>query len=301
MSDTRKLLIIGASGLVGGYLLDYFGSRASGTGNANTAARADLIRCDITDAAQASTVVTRSGADVVVHTAAYTHVDGCEQNPELSRAVNVDGTRNVANACNVAGARYLFISTDYVFDGETGPHRVGDSFAPLNVYGRHKLEAEEIVAATVEDHAIVRSCNLYGWRPGSKNFAMAVYQLGSAGKPMRVPFDQFGSPTLAEDMANAVDVLASCDQTGAFHFAGCDYVNRLEWAQRAAEAFGLNPGFITGVTTAELAQPACRPLKGGLDSSDTCRQLGVTFRGVAGGLAAMREAMQRDGIQFASA
>jgi dTDP-4-dehydrorhamnose reductase len=298
MSDARKILIIGASGLVGGCLLDYFGPRALGTGNANTAARTGLIACDITDPAQANAVVAYSGADVIVHTAAYAHVDGCERNPELSRAVNVDGTRNVANACSDAGVRYIFLSTDYVFDGEAGPHRIGESFAPLNVYGRHKVEAEEIVAGTVEDHAIVRSCNLYGWQPGGKNFVMAVYQLGLEGKPMRVPVDQFGSPTLAEDMANAVDVLASSDQTGVFHFAGCDYVNRLEWAQRAAEAFKLEPSFITGVETSELAQPAPRPLYGGLDSSDSCSRLGVAFRGVGGGLAAMREAMRRDGIHF---
>ena len=301
MSDARKILIIGASGLVGGYLLDYFGPRALGTGNANAAVRTGLIACDITDPAQTNDVVAQSGADVIVHTAAYAHVDGCEQNPKLSRAVNVDGTRNVANACNDAGVRYIFVSSDYVFDGEAGPHRIGESFAPLNVYGQHKVEAEEIVAATVEDHAIVRSCNLYGWQPGGKNFVMAVYQLGLAGKPMRVPVDQFGSPTLAEDMANAIDVLASSDQTGAFHFAGCDYVNRLEWAQRAAEAFKLDPSFITGVETSELMQPAPRPLKAGLESSDSCSRLGVTFRGVGGGLAAMREAMQRDGIHFASA
>jgi dTDP-4-dehydrorhamnose reductase len=301
MADSPKILIVGASGLVGGYLLDYFGSRGVGTGNANTASRAGLIGCDITDAAQTNAVVAQSGADVVVHTAAYTHVDGCEQNPDLSRAVNVEGTRNVASACRDAGVRYIFVSTDYVFDGDSGPHRIGESFAPLNVYGRHKAEAEEIVADTVENHAIVRSCNLYGWQPGGKNFVMAVYQLGLEGKPMRVPVDQFGSPTLAEDMANGVDRLASSDKTGAFHFAGVDWVDRLEWAQRSAEAFGLDPSFISGVETSELAQPAPRPLKGGLDSSETSRQLGVTFRGVADGLASMREAMQRDGIQFAAA
>ncbi len=301
MADSRKILIVGASGLVGGYLLDYFGPRAVGTGNANAASRQGLIGCDITDAAQTNAVVSQSGADVVVHTAAYTHVDGCEQNPELSEAVNVEGTRNVAEACKKAGVRYIFVSTDYVFDGTSGPHRIDEAFAPLNVYGRHKVAAEEIVAGTVEDHAIVRSCNLYGWQPGGKNFVMAVYQLGLEGKPMRVPVDQFGSPTLAEDMANAIDELASSELTGAFHCAGPDYVDRLEWAQRSAEAFNLDPGFVTGVATSELAQPAPRPLKGGLDSSETCRRLGVTFRGVDGGLAAMREAMQRDGIRFAAA
>jgi dTDP-4-dehydrorhamnose reductase len=301
MADARKIFIIGASGLVGGYLLDYFGQRAVGTGNANTASRQGLIDCDITDAAQTNAVVAQSGADVIVHTAAYTHVDGCEQNPELSKAVNVEGTRNVAEACQKAGLRYIFVSTDYVFGGDSGPHKIGESFAPINVYGQHKVAAEQIVSNTVENHAIVRSCNLYGWQPGGKNFVMAVYQLGLEGKPMRVPVDQFGSPTLADDMASAVDQLASSDQTGAFHFAGPDYVDRLEWAQRSAEAFKIDPGFVTGVVTSEMAQPATRPLKGGLDASETCSRLGVSFRGVDGGLAAMREAMQRDGIRFAAA
>jgi len=299
MADKRKILIVGASGLVGGCLLDYFGTRAVGTAHANLSARAGLIHCDVTDAEQAKTVVARSGADVVVHTAAYTHVDGCELNPSLSQAVNVEGTRNVARACREAGLRYLFVSTDYVFDGESGPHRIGESLAPLNVYGRHKAEAEQIVCETVDDHAIVRACNLYGWQPGGRNFVMAVYELGISGKPMRVPVDQFGSPTLAEDMTHAVEVLASCDQTGVFHFAGPDYLDRLEWATKAAEVFGIDAAFLEGVDTSELSQAARRPLMGGLDAGESCERLGISFRGVADGLAAMRSAMERDGIQFA--
>jgi dTDP-4-dehydrorhamnose reductase len=296
--ERDKLLIVGASGLVGGYLFEYFGDRAIGTGHEHVDRRRGLIACDISDAEQVRRVISETGADAVIHCAAYTNVDGCERDPDRSYAVNVIGTRNVAQACGTAGVRYVFFSTDYVFGGSGGPHTLDEAFEPLSVYGRHKLEAERCVADNARDHAIVRSCNIYGWQPDGMNFVMAVYRLGLENKPMRVPVDQFGNPTLAQDMTAAVEVLVDSDEVGVFHFAGPDYVDRLEWAQRAALGFGLDPGFITGVATAELAQAAPRPLRGGLDARSTCRRLGVAFRGLDEGLATMRAVMIHAGIDL---
>jgi dTDP-4-dehydrorhamnose reductase len=284
-ADRRDVLLIGASGLVGGYIARRLGDAALGT--FRTQPRAGCIRLDITDARETREVIARVAPRVVLHCAAWTHVDGCEADPERSYAVNVEGVRNVAVAAGAHGARVIFFSTDYVFGGDEGPHRLEETPAPLNVYGRHKLEAEGIVAKAVADYAIVRSCNLYGYQPGGKNFVMAVVEHGRARKPMRIPSDQWGNPTLAEDLAEASAMLVSSSVRGMFHLAGPDYVDRPTWARRVAEAFGFDSDFLSPVPTSELKQAARRPLKAGLESGSSEARLGLAFRNLVDGLAAI--------------
>jgi dTDP-4-dehydrorhamnose reductase len=293
-SGAPRILIVGASGLVGSCLRERFGQRAAGTYCGHE--KPGLVHLDVTDADEVARVIEASQPDVIIHTAAQAHVDRCQTHPDESYAINVEGARNVAQAAARAGARYLFFSTDYVFGGDRGPHRLGEPFEPLSTYGRHKLEAETLVAATVADHVIVRGCNLYGYQPGGKNFVMAVFELGRAGKKMRVPSDQWGSPTLASDMAAATAIVAHGDLRGAVHLAGPDYLDRLSLARRAARAFDLDPSFIEGVPTSELGQAAPRPLKGGLDASESSRLIGFAFTGIDAGLAQMKQRMIEAGV-----
>jgi len=272
--------------LVGTALVNRLGKRAFGTCNLHP--RPGLIKLDIGDRAAVDRVVARCKPRVIVHAAAYADVNGCELDPQRSHWVNVEGTRNVVRAAATASSRYVFLSTDYVFGGEVGPHRLGETIAPLNVYGRHKAEAEALVASVLDDYLILRACSLYGYQPGGKNFVQAVYELGRAGSPMRVPVDQWGSPTYADDIAAAVDAATTASLRGIAHIAGPDYIDRLELARRAAEVFSLEPGFIQGVSTAELGQAASRPLRAGLDAGDSPKRLGVRFRGLDEGLACMR-------------
>jgi dTDP-4-dehydrorhamnose reductase len=267
--------VIGASGLVGTALMERLGSRALGTYRGS--ARPRLEQVDVADATAVKKLLERTAPRAVVHAAAWTHVDGCEQDPERSQAINVDGTRNVAHACAEVGARMIFISSDYVFGDGDGPHAIDETPAPLNVYGRHKLAAERIVSRTVGDHVIVRSCNVYGYQAGGKNFVMAVRDCGRAGRPFRAPADQWGNPTLAEDLSGALARLVDSDLRGVLHLAGPDYVDRPTWARLAAEAFGLDPGFMSFVPTSALAQPARRPLHAGLDSTDSYLRAGLQF------------------------
>jgi dTDP-4-dehydrorhamnose reductase len=284
-----KILVIGASGLVGSRILARLGKRALGTYCSQPRAHLQLV--DVTDADTVDDEVDALRPTAIVLTAAYTHVDGCEQDPVRSHAVNVQGTRNVARAAARNGSRLVFLSSDYVFDGQHGPHDLFAKPAPINVYGRHKLEAERIVAGEVASYAIVRSCNVYGYDPDGKNFVMAVYRCGIEGRSLRVPVDQWGNPTCADDLAAAVDKVVGYRDSGVFHVAGPDYVERLSWAWRTAEVLGLDPGFIQGVSTRDLRQPARRPLNAGLDSRVSLAKLGVTMRGLEEGLAAVRDAM----------
>jgi len=282
LDERRDVLVIGASGLVGGCIARRLGDAAVGT--FRTQPREHCVRLDITDARATHEVVARASPRVIVHCAAWTHVDGCESDPQRSYATNVEGVRNVAVAAAAGGARMIFFSTDYVFGGDEGPHRLEEAPAPLNVYGRHKLEAETIVAKAVADYAIVRSCNLYGYQPGGKNFVMAVIEHARTRKPMRIPSDQWGSPTLAQDLADATALLVRSDLRGVLHLAGPDYVDRLTWARRVAESFGFEASFLDSVPTGELNQAARRPLKAGLESSESEQRIGFRFRTLADGL-----------------
>lgn len=283
-ADTQQdTVVVGASGLVGGILLNRLGERAVGTGLTNGVP--PLLSLDITDENAVLQTLSDLQPRHVIVSAAFTNVNACETEVARSQAVNVDGPRFVAKACSSIGASCLFISTDYVFDGDAGPHPLSERPRPLNVYGRHKLEAEAAVRVHCSDSLVVRACNIYGWQPDGFNFVMACWRLAREGKPMRVPVDQWGNPTHADDLAEAVVRAIDRRLTGILHFAGPDYVDRLEWAQRSAKAMELDPGFIEGLRTEELGQAAPRPLKGGLEASEAEALLDLRFSGLDEGLA----------------
>lgn len=282
-----KTLIVGASGLVGSRILARLRAEARGTYCSHP--RPGLQFVDVTDADTVDDEVEALRPSVVVLAAAYTHVDGCEKDPGRSYDINVAGARNVARAAARYGARLVFLSSDYVFDGEHGPHALDETPAPLNVYGHHKLEAERVVASECQSYAIIRSCNIYGFDADGKNFVMAVYRNGVSRTTMRVPIDQWGNPTYADDLVDAVVRAGGMRESGVFHVAGPDYVDRLAWARRAAAAFGLDASFIEGVPTSELVQGARRPLRGGLDSRGSIAALGIATRGLDEGLRLAKE------------
>lgn len=283
-------LIIGASGLVGGALRQvfphaigtYFRSPASG-----------LRPLDITDTAAVNALVAEVAPELILLPAAQPNVDRCETESAESERVNVEGTRHVAEAAARHHARLVYFSTDYVFDGQAGPYAPDATPAPINVYGRHKLAAERVVRETVADHLIVRACGVYGYQAAGKNFVMALARLAAAGERMRVPSDQWGTPTLTENLAAAVHELALSDHRGIVHPVGPDYLTRIDFARLAAGVFGYDPGFLQPVTTPELKQPAARPLRGGLDNRSTQALLRkTTLIGAREGLTLVRRRME---------
>jgi dTDP-4-dehydrorhamnose reductase len=261
-----QTLIIGASGLVGSALRTLF---PDAVGTYHRAASHDLVPLDITDAAAVHALVRDVAPALILLPAAQPNVDRCETEAAESERVNVEGTRHVAEAAAAARARLVYFSTDYVFDGAAGPYPPDATPAPINVYGRHKLAAETIVRDIVADHLIVRACGVYGFQRAGKNFVMALDRLARAGETMRVPSDQWGTPTLADNLAAAVHELAGSGHRGIVHPVGPDYLTRIDFARLAAEILGHDPGFLRPVTTPELRQPAARPLRGGVDNRST--------------------------------
>ncbi len=284
------VLIVGASGFVGGELMKVFGDDAVGTYCRTPSP--GLVPLDITDDAQVRELVERLRPSLIIHPAAQPNVDRCETEVEESYRVNVVGTRHVATAAARVGARFVYFSTDYLFDGTAGPYPPEAAPCPVQVYGEHKLAAERAVREILANHLIVRVCGVYGYHPGGKNFIMGLIAKGGRGEQMNVPADQWGTPTLVENLAAAVKELALSAHTGVAHPVGPDFLNRIEFARIAAEILGFQPDFLKPLTTPELRQPAKRPLRGGVDNGTTQAILRTRLLGVRDGLQQVRTQME---------
>lgn len=289
-----RVLIVGASGFVGSALRAAYGAEAVGTYYSHPAAGLRLL--DIRDQGAVRRLVDEARPEIIIHPAAQPHVDWCEDHVQESYDINVGGTCNVAEAARAAGARYVFFSTDYVFDGAAGPYREEAATGPLNVYGRHKLEAERAVAAIVPDHVIVRVCGVYGFEGQGKNFVMALLAKGKRGEPMNVPSDQWGTPTYADNLAAAVQELAQSTHRGVYHVVGPAYLDRVSFARLGCEVFGVDPGFLRPRTTAELGQRAPRPLRGGLNTTKVRAVLTTPLLHPWRGLELMKERLRQEGL-----
>jgi dTDP-4-dehydrorhamnose reductase len=195
--------------------------------------------------------------DVIVHTAAFTDVDGAEREPGQAMAVNVEGTRRVARAAVAVGARLIVLSTDYVFDGNKHrPYLEDDEPHPLNVYGRSKLEAERRAMSVCPDALIVRTAWLYG--PQGKNFVKTIMRLAAEQPVLRVVSDQRGSPTHAGDLAEALLRMLTLDLRGVVHAAGAGDCTWHEFAQTIVGMMG-RPIPVHPISTGEALRPAARP------------------------------------------
>lgn len=263
-----KVLIIGASGLVGGNCLAHFrnslGWEATGTYYSYQAQ--GTVFYDTLNPGNPENFDAESFApDVVVHCGALTHVDYCEQHPEESYRQTVQSTRNVAALCRSTGARLVFISTDYVFDGHDGPYGEAQAVNPLSVYGRHKLEAEEIVQS-IPGHLIVRVTNLYGDEERGKNFVARIVQQIREGKrlTLKLPGDQYATPINALDIARCLGLLIGDGKQGIYHLSGTDYMSRVQLALRILKHYPGAAYDLEVLATDKLGQPAARPLQGGL-------------------------------------
>src|SRR2546423_9672120 len=200
-----KALVIGASGLVGGALVRVLErSGVEVVAAVRSRPLPGALALDVSDASAVERAFATTRPDVaflVVNVPGG--VDRCEDHPDEAYDVNVAGTRHVAAAAAQHGATVVHYSTDYVFDGKSGPYAEADTPSPVSVYGRTKLEAEQAVQALAPRHLIVRTTAVYGWDRASRNFAMQVWERLGAGQSMQAPDDQLCNPTLAEFLAEA--------------------------------------------------------------------------------------------------
>jgi len=224
----------------------------------HTATGVDIQEFDITDPAVVLENIVALAPEAIIHAAAMTQVDLCEKEWERAHRVNGLGTRNVALAAQQLGAALLYVSTDFVFDGEkSAPYIESYPARPLSVYGASKLAGEQAVRDLVARHYIVRTSWLYG--PAGPNFVEAILRAVEAGKPLRVVSDQIGSPTCTCDLAPALVKLVESGLLGTYHVTNSGACSWHEYACTILRLIGKPEIPVARLTAAEWAAPAPRP------------------------------------------
>lgn len=273
-----KVLIIGASGFVGNELYAAF-CHHQVFGTYCKTPVPEMTPLDITHKEEVERVLDSLCPDAIIQPAAQPWVDFCEQNSQESENINFNGAQYIIDWCQKNKKYYLFMSTDYVFDGKNGPYKEDALTHPLNVYGMHKLRVEqEILKKLPDTGCIARTTTVYGWEKAGKNFVAKFIKTLEEGKESPVVCDQFATPTYVVDLAHAVVRLLEEKKIGIYHTAGPKYMSRLAFAEQIATVFGLNKELIRSISTEELKQSAQRPRKGGLICQKIERELGIRFK-----------------------
>lgn len=245
-----KVLITGSNGMLGHDLIDVLNDKH------------ELIlttskTLDITDKEHTVEFIKENKPDIVINSAAYTDVDGCEENRERAFSVNGEGVRNLAIGCREADCPLVHISTDYVFNGKNDtPWAEDDEIGPISVYGKSKLEGEQAIQEILDKFFIVRTAWLYGVNGG--NFPKTMLELAKTHDELTVVYDEVGTPTYTPDLAEAIGKLIETDYYGIYHITNSGSCSWCEFAKYIFEIAGVDVK-VTPVTASEFARPAPRP------------------------------------------
>jgi dTDP-4-dehydrorhamnose reductase len=269
----RTILVIGAKGMLG---RDLMGVLLSSLPNDEVIGW-DIEEIDIQKEEDTVFKIEKLRPDIMVHIAAYTDVDGCELNEEKAFAVNAEGTKHVALTASRCQAKMVYLSTDYVFDGnKREPYLESDSPHPLNVYGRSKWKGEQYVQELVKDPLIVRTEWLFG-RYG-KNFVTSILRQAGEKRVLSIVNDQIGSPTYTVDLAKAISALIQFDASGIFHVANSDLCTWYTFGQAILKLSGMDKVRVIPISSKELGRPAIRPSYSVLNCQKLKKKTGLTLR-----------------------
>ncbi|MBI4370181.1 MAG: dTDP-4-dehydrorhamnose reductase [Elusimicrobia bacterium] len=284
-------LVTGASGLVGGTLYRHLKNNSSdnAVGTSYRHPAEGLHSLELLNTDLVTQFFKKFHPDIIFHAAAMGSADQCEKNQSLARSINVETTIHLAQLCRNINTLLVFYSSDYIFNGASGPYSEEDPAAPLNYYGQLKVLAEEAIRQILPDnHLIIRTTVIYGWESQGKNFAMSLINRLSHQEKILVPNDQTGTPTFVEDLAQGTLKLIEKKCRGIYHVAGPGLVSRYQFALEIASVFGLNERLIVPSATNKLGQIARRPLSAGLKTEKLRRDLNWLPQGCRQGLQAMK-------------
>ena len=253
-----RVLVTGVKGQLGYDVMNELAGRGhEGIG-------VDIQEMDITDAASVEKVITEAAPDAVIHCAAYTAVDAAEDNVDLCRRVNAGGTENIARVCKALNCKMMYISTDYVFNGQgTRPWEPDDKREPLNVYGQTKYEGE-LAVETLEKFFLVRIAWVFG--VNGKNFIKTMLNLGKTRDHLTVVADQIGSPTYTYDLARLLVDMIETDKYGRYHATNEGLCSWYEFACEIFKQAGMNVT-VSPVTSDQYPAKAKRPMNSRMDKS----------------------------------
>ncbi|CAG5070471.1 dTDP-4-dehydrorhamnose reductase [Dyadobacter sp. CECT 9623] len=271
--EQKKILITGSNGLLGQKLVELLVAKD----NVRTFATAkggnrlpfqegyEFLEMDVTDVQEVEQVISQIRPNVVIHTAAMTNVDQCEMEKEACWKLNVTAVENLISVCGKFDIFLQHLSTDFVFDGKSGPYSEEDQPNPISFYGWSKYAAEQAVLSSGIRFAITRTVLVYGIAHdmSRSNIILWVKKSLEEGKAIKVVTDQYRTPTLAEDLAIGCYLIADQESEGIFHISGKDFLTPYEMAIMAADYFHLDKSLISPTDASAFTQPARRPPRTG--------------------------------------
>jgi len=267
----KRILIIGSNGMLGQSLTTHFMFRkdvelmCASVEEESFYVDVSYAKVDISSTKEVKNLLRDFCPDIIINTAAYTNVDGCESEKELSWSINVTGVENIVKSGRNIDAHLIHISSDYIFDGENGPYSENEIPNPISYYGREKLAAENAIISGRIKHTIIRTNVLYGSTQfGRPDFVKWVFDSLSENKTIRIVKDQINNPTYIDVLSSAISKIIEFNKTGIYNIGGAEVLSRLDFTYKIADYFELDKSLISSIVTSDLNQPAPRPLNSGL-------------------------------------
>lgn len=261
-----KLLVTGAGGMLGQAVVPCLESRG------HSVAAMPKEQMDVTNYAQVLDAVGEAKPDLVIHLAAFTKVDQAENEPHLAYHINGYGTENLAVVCASLNLPMMYISSDYVFDGEQKtPYTTWDATRPLSIYGKSKLAGERAVMRHLRRFYIARTSWLYG--PNGKNFVDTIITAAEQGKPLRVVSDQHGTPTCTLSLSETIADLIATGRFGVYHASDDGVTNWFDFARAIVKNSGLKTD-VSPIETKDMPRPATRPKYSVMDKTTLVSTIG---------------------------
>lgn len=298
----QTILVTGSNGLLGQKIIYALRNRegircvSTSIGENRMSAKDGYIyqSLDITHEGQIAEAFEKFKPDVVINTAAMTNVDACETKKEEAFTMNVTAVQYLINQCKKYDTHFIHLSTDFVFDGEKGPYVETDEPNALSYYAQTKLDAERLIQRSGISAAILRTIIIYGMVDDKQRSNVVLWTINAlkAKKEITVINDQFRSPTLAEDLADACVNAALLRRTGIYHISGREVMNILDICRITAEFFGLDQQYIKPISSASLNQPAKRPPVTGFIISKAEKELNYHPHSFLEGLQVVKNQME---------
>ncbi|MGE5400172.1 MAG: dTDP-4-dehydrorhamnose reductase [Ignavibacteriales bacterium] len=267
----KRILVTGANGMLGQRLVNYFSKErnvellAASVEPAHFDSNVPYVQIDLSKRDSVKNIVYDFFPDYIVNAAAYTNVDMCEKDREMAWKVNVKGVEYLAETARIIDAHLIHMSTDYVFDGKNGPYTEEAKPRPLGYYGRTKLASENALRLIGATNTIIRTNVLYGpVKNGRPDFVRWVVNSLREYKEIRIVTDQIGNPTYIDDLVQGISKIIEFRKQGIFNIGGREFISRFDFTLKIADFFKLDKNLIKPILTAELNQPAHRPLRSGL-------------------------------------
>lgn len=292
-SMPRKILITGSAGFVGKYLYQLLKTDFSVFGiDRKESDFTDKI-VDISDTGELDNALNILKPEIIIHSAAYSYVDGCEMNKDLAYKINILPLNIIVNWSKLNNARLLFLSSDYVYDGIKGKFTEKDKENPLQYYGQTKLDGEKIIISNLKNYIILRPTVIYGRDPEGMNFFMQLYHSHVGGKKMIIPIDQISNPTFILDLCDLIKKISKKPESeGVYIATGKESIGRYDFALKIFQYMGWEKELLIPEKTEKISQAAKRPLNNSTDSSKVCRDFDFQFKNIDYNLGLIKDQMR---------